>query len=114
MSPPRTGLLALRSAPSPLAGRLFGLGAVALVILLWFAVTRGASAEQRLVSPVILPSPVEVFRSFGALWVERDLPASIIATLRRVLIGFGLAGAVGIPIGIVAGSWRIFESAGAP
>ncbi len=114
MSQPRPGLFALRSAPSPLAGRLFGLGAVALIILLWFAVTRGASAEQRLVSPVILPSPGEVFRSFGALWVERDLPASIVATLRRVLIGFGLAAVAGIPLGIVAGSWRVFESAAAP
>jgi ABC-type nitrate/sulfonate/bicarbonate transport system permease component len=114
MSQPRPGLFALRSAPSPLAGRLFGLGAVALIILLWFAVTRGASAEQRMVSPVILPSPGEVFRSFGALWVERDLPSSIVATLRRVLIGFGLAAIAGIPLGILAGSWRVFESAAAP
>jgi NitT/TauT family transport system permease protein len=114
MSRNRPGLFALRSAPSPFAGRLFGLGAVALIIFLWFAVTRGASAEERLVSPVILPSPMEVFHSFGALWNERDLLASIIATLRRVLIGFGLAATAGIPLGIVAGSWRVFESAAAP
>ena len=104
----------MRKAPSPMTGRLMGFGAVALIILLWFAATRGASAEQRLVSPVILPSPVEVFRSFGTLWNERDLLASIIATLRRVLIGFGLAAAVGVPLGIAAGSWRALESAAAP
>lgn len=114
MSRPRPRLFALRSAPSPLDGRLFGLGAVALIIFMWFLATRGASAEQRWVSPVILPSPIEVFRSFGALWTERDLPDSIIATLRRVLIGFGLAAIIGIPLGIVAGSWRVFEAAAAP
>src|SRR5580658_6026036 len=113
MSPPRPGLFALRTAPPPLTGRLIGLGAVALIILVWFAATRGASAEQRLVSPVILPSPLEVFRSFGTLWYERDLLSSIIATLQRVLIGFGLAAVAGIPLGIVAGSWRVFESAAA-
>jgi ABC-type nitrate/sulfonate/bicarbonate transport system permease component len=114
MPPYRPGLFALRNAPRPFTARLIGLGAVGLIILLWFAATRGASAEQRWVSPVILPSPVEVFRSFGTLWNERDLPASIIATLRRVLIGFGIAAAVGIPFGIVAGSWRALESAAAP
>jgi ABC-type nitrate/sulfonate/bicarbonate transport system permease component len=114
MSQSQTGLFALRRAPSSLTGRLLGLGAVAVIVLLWFAVTHGRYAEDRLVSPVILPSPAEVFRSFGALWNERDLLASIIATLRRVLIGFGLAAAVGVPLGIVAGSWRALESAAAP
>ena len=110
----RAGLFALRTAPPPFTGRLIGLGAVGVIILLWFMATRGASAEQRWVSPVILPSPVEVFRSFGALWYQRDLLASIIATLRRVLIGFGIATAVGIPLGIAAGSWRALESGAAP
>ena len=31
-----------------------------------------------------------------------------------MLIGFGLAVIVGVPLGILAGSWRIFEAAGAP
>jgi len=97
-----------------MVGRLLGLGAVALIIALWFVATRGASAEQRWVSPVILPSPLEVIRSFPALWNDRGLHASIIATLRRVLIGFGLAVVIGVPLGIVAGSWRVLESAGAP
>jgi NitT/TauT family transport system permease protein len=57
---------------------------------------------------------MEVARSFDALWNERALGASIVATLRRVLIGFGLAIAVGVPLGIVAGSWRVLESAAMP
>ena len=31
-----------------------------------------------------------------------------------MLIGFGLAVVVGVPLGIVAGSWRVVEAAGAP
>src|SRR5262249_30448384 len=38
----------------------------------------------------------------------------IMATMRRVLIGFGLAIAVGVPLGIAAGSYRVFESAARP
>jgi NitT/TauT family transport system permease protein len=74
----------------------------------------GAGAEDRLVSPIILPSPAEVARSFPSLLNERALVQSIAATLRRVLLGFGLAAVVGVPLGILAGSWRVLESAGAP
>src|SRR6185295_559337 len=70
--------------------------------------------EARWISPVLLPSPVEVFKSFGSLWNERGLMLSIIATMKRVLIGFGLAIAVGVPLGIVAGAWRVFDAAAAP
>jgi NitT/TauT family transport system permease protein len=38
----------------------------------------------------------------------------VAATLKRVLIGFGLAVLVGVPLGIAAGAWRVLESAGAP
>jgi NitT/TauT family transport system permease protein len=63
---------------------------------------------------VILPSPGEVVRSAASLWGERHLLASIIATMRRVLIGFGLAAIIGVPAGILAGSWRVLDAASAP
>jgi len=96
-------LLAVRIAPSPATRRLVGAGAVAFIVLLWWLATAGLGAEERFISPVILPSPAEVARSFPALFRERALLESIAATLRRVLIGFGLAALVGIPFGIIAG-----------
>ncbi len=107
-------LFELRIPPSHLAGRLLGVATVALLGVLWWLATRGASAETRWVSPVILPSPAEVVRSIHSLWVDRGLLPSIIATLRRVLIGFGLATIAGVPLGILAGSWRVFDAAAAP
>jgi len=94
--------------------RLVGVGAMGVVLLVWWLVTRGGGAEERLISPVILPSPVEVLRSFPSLLNDRGLVESIAATLKRVLIGFGLAALVGVPLGILAGSWRVIEAAGAP
>jgi len=94
--------------------RLVGAGAAGVVVLAWWAATYGAGPEDRLISPVILPSPVEVARAFPVLLNERALLQSIAATLKRVLIGFGLAAAIGVPIGILAGSWRVIEAAGAP
>ena len=110
----KPSLLALRLAPSRATRRLIGVGAIGAVVLFWWLSTIGATPEGRLISPVILPSPAEVARSFPSLLNDRALIQSIAATLKRVLIGFGLAAAIGVPLGILAGSWRVLQAAGAP
>src|SRR5205809_2116831 len=107
-------LFALRIPPPPMTRRLVGAGAIGVVVLIWWLATAGVAAENRFISPVILPSPAEVMKSFPTLLHERALIQSIAATLKRVLIGFGLAAVVGVPLGIVAGAWRVMEAAGAP
>jgi ABC-type nitrate/sulfonate/bicarbonate transport system permease component len=107
-------LFALRLSPSPMTRRLVGVGTMGVVVLLWWLVTSGIGSEERWISPIILPNPAEVIRSFPSLLHERALIQSIAATLRRVLVGFGLAALIGVPLGIIAGAWRVVESAGAP
>src|SRR4051794_10576844 len=107
-------LFALRIAPPRVTRQLVGAGTMAVLLLAWWLATKGFGSEDRFISPVILPSPGEVFRSFPSLLKERALLQSIAATLRRVLVGFGLAALVGVPLGIAAGAWRVIESAGAP
>ena len=103
----------LRESPPPWARRVLGLVGVAVIVLAWGLATRGATPEARLISPVLLPSPGEVVRSFPTL-LERDLLASVAATLQRVFMGFGLALLVGVPLGLLAGSWRVMDAAAAP
>jgi NitT/TauT family transport system permease protein len=110
----RPPLLSLRASPHPIVRWMLGAGAVVALLLLWWLVTAGGGPENRIVSPVILPSPLEVVASFPSLLNERALVPSIAATLQRVLIGFGLAILVGVPLGIVAGSWRVVEASAAP
>ena len=99
--------------PQPLRA-LAGVFTMAVALLFWWLITSGSVAEERMVSPAVLPSPMEVVRSFPSLVNDRHLVASIAASMRRVLIGFGLAILVGVPLGILAGSWRLFEAGGAP
>ena len=112
--PTTRSLLTLRLSPPPLTRRLVGAGAIGIVVLIWWLATSGLGSEDRLVSPIILPSPAEVLKSFPTLLYERALLQSIAATLKRVLIGFGLAALVGVPLGIIAGAWRVMEAAAAP
>jgi NitT/TauT family transport system permease protein len=96
-------LLELRREPGFWTSKALGVLLIGLILLVWWAMTRGA-AESRAISPDVLPSPGETFSSFGSL-VDRGLVPSIFASLKRLLWGFGLAIVVGVPLGMLAGTW---------
>ena len=79
-----------------------GMSCVLLCLAGWWFVTLGAY-ESRIVGPLTLPSPAETFGKFPELWNDFALTRNILVTLRRVSIGFALALAVGVPIGVAAG-----------
>jgi NitT/TauT family transport system permease protein len=58
---------------------------------------------ERPISRLVLPSPAETFADFPSLWSERYLTWNTVTTLKRVVLGFGLAALVGIPLGILCG-----------
>ena len=107
-------LMILRNNPPPMLRRALGALGILLVVFVWWLLTRGTSAETRIISPVLLPSPGEVVRSVPGLFSERGLIESTVATLKRVLSGFGLAILVGVPLGILAGSYRLFDAITGP
>ena len=94
----------LRADPPAHISALLGLGLIALIFVVWWFVTRGAATE-RIISPSKLPSPGEVFSSFGRL-MDRNLVDGILATLERVFKGVGLAALIGISVGVLAASHR--------
>lgn len=104
---------ALRRAPSLVVGNALGALCIALVLVAWFLATAGV-AEERVVSPTLLPAPLEVLQSFPALAAGGELVTAVVATLRRVLAGFLLAVAVGVPLGMAAGAWRALGAFLAP
>jgi len=95
----------LRQDAPGLLPKVLGLACLALILLVWFLFTRGATPDARPISPSKLPSPGEVLDAFGTA-TSSGLFDSIIATLMRVLIGFLYATVVGVGLGVVAGSFR--------
>src|ERR1039458_4357985 len=88
--------LVVRFAPCPVRvelsySRALGLTAsfVGVILAVWWFLTRGQTGE-RIVQPLILPSPMEVLRSFVPLHVEQGLVRSAITSWMRVTTGFVL------------------------
>lgn len=87
---------------------LSALFCVALFFGLWWYVTREGEDGDRLLSYTVLPSPGETFSEFPSLWFERELTRNLFASLRRVMLGFGLAASIGVPLGVLAGCFTRF------
>src|SRR5215469_3233786 len=74
--------------------------ALALLLLaLWWLISLA-------VPPYVLPRPERVFERIVRLSQSGDLPLNLITTLGRVLAGFAIAVAIGVPGGILLGSHR--------
>lgn len=71
----------------------------------WFLIT-----DLKFVDPLFLPDPLEVIKSGYEMFTQGRFLNDTLSTLSRVFIGFGLAVIVGVPIGILVGTYKIFEA----
>ena len=83
--------------------RSLALGTLSVVVLLavWQFVTAGGY-----ISPIFLPSPVQVFRQARRYLEDGSLFWHVVTSGRRVLGGFTLAAIVAVPLGIFLGTSR--------
>lgn len=92
-----------RSRRDPAAGTrrrtlVLNLTAVALGIGLWWALA---------LLGFTIPTPPEVLAKAGELWSAGLLQQDVVASLRRVLIGFVLGTALAIPVGFLMGWYTV-------
>jgi len=83
-----------------------------LTVNLW--VYSFEDVQSRLITRVILPSPMEVIRSTKSLWNNRRPFWNVYHSFKRVLLGFLVALAVSFPLGIFMGSFSRWKSLFAP
>jgi NitT/TauT family transport system permease protein len=84
--------------------KLLAVAGLATFIVVWCVLSYG-----NIVPTIILPSPTEVLRAFPVLHFEEALVRSAWGSFRRVTLGFALAGAVAIPLGIVMGTFPVVK-----
>jgi NitT/TauT family transport system permease protein len=95
----------IRGNTSILGSILLGVIPIAAVVGLWWYVTAGQIVEDRIISPVTLPSPVEVVSQIPSLLTKGNLFEGIVASFTRVFLGFLSAVLVALPLGIAMGSF---------
>lgn len=83
------------------------LGVIPVLVLLgvWWFLTGDGPAEERVISPAILPSPMEVVHSFPKLWFERALTRNTFVSFSRVVAGFAVGLAIAFPLGLLMGAF---------
>jgi NitT/TauT family transport system permease protein len=100
---------ALIAKPRPSLARQtltdFGLraGSILTMVLIWWILSL-------FFPPTLVPKPFDTFAEVATLIGTGNFFSEMGSTLRRVLVGFGLAMIVSIPLGILMGTLRSFES----
>jgi NitT/TauT family transport system permease protein len=103
--PPSRPLLAIREEVPIWMYWVLGVLPILALLAVWWLLTGSGPAEGRVISPVILPSPLEVVRSFPSLWFERALTRNTFVSLSRVVEGFLVGVAIAFPLGLAMGSF---------
>ncbi|HEX4572402.1 MAG TPA: ABC transporter permease, partial [Dongiaceae bacterium] len=108
------------TAPIRRRRRLFRIGArigragfiaIAASVFLILVAAWAAATGAELVGPLFLPSPGAVWLRMVSLAANGTLWQDAGVSLYRILVGFLLASAMAIPIGVVIGSYRLWEAA---
>jgi ABC-type nitrate/sulfonate/bicarbonate transport system permease component len=77
-----------------------------VLILIWCIFTYG-----KVVSPLFLPTPGEVYNHLIVLFTKKRLLTDIVYTLYRVIVGFLIAVIIGVPVGLLMGySTKVYKS----
>ncbi|MCG8350922.1 MAG: ABC transporter permease [Chloroflexales bacterium] len=79
---------------------------VVLIILAWCVLTYGG-----VVNSLFLPAPDQVARTLAVMVQDGTLWTHASASLMIILIGWLTAAVVAVPLGILMGSFRLFEAA---
>ena len=88
--------------------KLGGVGCLLVLLAAWEGAARAA-----LVNPLIVPPLSRIFAVFWELFSSGEMPWQILVSMKRAALGYALAAAVFIPLGIAMGLFRAIHRASA-
>src|SRR5512136_111970 len=84
---------------------ILALGSFAFFLVIWSILTYGG-----FVDPLFLPSPGRVFQAGVDLFVELGFTTDILNSVYRVMLGFVVAAVIGVPLGLLMGTFKVAEA----
>jgi NitT/TauT family transport system permease protein len=94
------GLFTIRQPIARQWQYILGFGAWALLIAIWFVLTRSG-----VLPPFAMPDPIGVVTAFGRLWTEYDLLGNVFQSWWRIAQAFLWSALFAIPIGLLMASF---------
>lgn len=76
-----------------------------LIFIVWLAMT-----ESGLIKTMFLPSPITVLNNFKTTILDGSLFSNASISIYRIVMGFLLACILGVPLGILVGSFKTMEA----
>jgi NitT/TauT family transport system permease protein len=90
--------------PRRVASTLGVLGFV-VVVAIWSLLSYGGVYDE-----FFLPSPTKVAEAGYELFAHQDFAYDVWASTFRIVVGFALSAAIGIPLGVAIGSFRVAQA----
>jgi NitT/TauT family transport system permease protein len=84
---------------------ILALGSFAFFLVIWSILTYGG-----LIDPLFLPSPGRVFQAGWDLFAEFSFATDILNSVYRVMVGFIAAALIGVPLGLIMGTFKAAEA----
>jgi NitT/TauT family transport system permease protein len=84
---------------------ILALSSFGFFLILWSVLTYGGFVDS-----LFLPSPGRVFQAGVDLFVELNFTVDILNSVYRVMLGFIVAALIGVPLGLVMGTFKVAEA----
>jgi NitT/TauT family transport system permease protein len=84
---------------------ILALSSFAFFLVIWSILTYG-----RFIDPLFLPSPGRVFQAGYDLFSELGFSKDIANSVYRVMVGFIAAAVLGVPLGLIMGTFKVAEA----
>src|SRR3972149_2874811 len=84
---------------------ILALSSFGFFLILWSILTYGGFVDS-----LFLPSPGRVFQAGVDLFVELNFATDILNSVYRVMLGFIVAALIGVPLGLVMGTFKAAEA----
>ncbi len=84
---------------------VLSIGCFGVLLFLWAALTYG-----KIIDPLFLPTPGRVFQAGVDLFFEFGFTVDILNSTYRVLLGFVIAAILGVPLGLLMGTFKVAEA----
>ena len=84
---------------------------IGLALLSWMLFLTGWQilSTSGIANPRLLPPPLQVLSALGELFAERSFALDVWVSLRRILVSFGVAVLVALPLGLLMGAFSFPE-----